>query len=108
MTREQERCTVCFNPGTINHLGYCSDCVDTFSTPTPAKKLYRVVMYELGADDSQTLTDVVEFETTATGNVFNIIDGWRKEASERDIVDAPDCGATQQDERDALQAIHEQ
>ena len=28
-----ERCTVCLNPGKINHLGYCSDCVDTFSTP---------------------------------------------------------------------------
>jgi hypothetical protein len=28
-----ERCTVCMNPGTINHLGYCADCVDTFSTP---------------------------------------------------------------------------
>ena len=28
-----ERCTVCLNPGTINHLGYCSDCVDAFSTP---------------------------------------------------------------------------
>ena len=26
-----ERCTVCLNPGKINHLGYCSDCVDTFS-----------------------------------------------------------------------------
>jgi hypothetical protein len=48
------------------------------------KKVYRITMQEQDAQGEFQLTDIVEFETSAQGNVFEVLDTWRAEVAQRD------------------------
>ena len=45
-----ERCTVCLNPGKINHLGYCSDCVDSYPTTQQEERDVLQSAHELNSE----------------------------------------------------------
>jgi hypothetical protein len=48
------------------------------------RKVYRITMQEQDAQGEFQLTDIVEFETSAQGNVFEVLDIWRAEVAQRD------------------------